>query len=100
MSDPSAVIRIDAAGVLRVGRAGVPLDEIVSSHLAGHPAAAILGRFPQLTQTELQAALDYHLHEDDARTHGENYRDANWRKWDATLEEDTGTDTPPNEPIR
>jgi uncharacterized protein (DUF433 family) len=99
MTDTSDIIRIDKAGVLRVGRAGVPLDEIVSSHLAGHPAIAILGRFPSLTEPELRAALDYHLREDDGVPRGEHHRDSNWRRWDATLEEDLGTDTRPNEPI-
>jgi uncharacterized protein (DUF433 family) len=99
MSKSSDIIHMDESGALCVGAGGVPFDAIIASHRAGHPAAAILSRFPKLTSAELEAALHYHLHEDDVG-HGEHHRDTNWRRWDATLEDDMGTDTPPNEPVR
>lgn len=94
------VVRIDETGVMRVGAAGVSLDEIVASQSKGGSIDAILARFPSLTREELQAALDFHAAEGpDVVPRRPEQRDAHWRRWNATIKEDLGTDTPPNEPI-
>ncbi|HET6248111.1 MAG TPA: DUF433 domain-containing protein [Tepidisphaeraceae bacterium] len=94
-------LEMDPAGSIHVGKTRVPLDVIVEAHQKGASAESILARFPGLTPSELQAALDYNLmHGSDTPPRGPEQRDANWRKWDATLAEDMGTDTPPNEPTR
>ena len=93
-------LRLDESGVVHVGATGVPLDDLVSAHQKGASADSILARFPGLTKYDLQAAMDYHLEQvSGAPPIGPEQRDAKWRKWDATLADDLGTDTPPNEPI-
>jgi uncharacterized protein (DUF433 family) len=100
MTESFNMLRLNSHGVLTVGGADVPLDKIVQAHRQGHDDVAILARFPGMTAEELQAALDYHIAQGgEAPPRGPEQRDANWQKWNATLEEDLGTDTPPNEPI-
>jgi uncharacterized protein (DUF433 family) len=91
-------IRVDEAGIIRIGQSGVALDEIISAHRKGHPVNAILARFPSLTEQEVNSAIAYHLEEAEA-PRGPQQRDAQWRRWNATTAEDNGTDTPPNTPI-
>ena len=100
MSDQITPLTLDHTGTIRVGRAKIPLDDLVQAHQKGVSSEGILARFPGLTTTELHAALDYHLSQgSDAVPRGPEQRDAHWRKWNASLEDDMGTDTPPNEPI-
>ena len=94
MIDLNPNLRLDRTGVIHVGHAGVSLDALVEAHQKGAPSDAILARYPGLTETELQAALDYHLAQGgEGLPRGPEQRDAHWRKWNATLEDDMGTDT-------
>jgi uncharacterized protein (DUF433 family) len=98
--DKLSMIWLDDAGVVRIGKAGVPLEEIVGSHVKGNSTQAVLARFPTLTAEELQAALDYHAaNNSDAVPRGPQRRDEQWQRWNATAKEDNGTDTQPNTPI-
>lgn len=88
---------LDASGVMRVGKAHVPLEQIIESYNHGHSVAAVLARFPGLTREEMLAAIDFHL------THGvdatlQTHRDGNWRRWNETLAQETGGDVQPNSP--
>ena len=52
-----------------------------------------------MTKHELKAAIDHHLSDGSGSVpRGPHERDADWRRWNATLAEDLATDTPPNQP--
>ena len=95
-----ANVHVDECGIVRVGGAGVPLEEIATSYQKGHSLDAILARFPALTREELRTALaQAPAAHTDGVPRGPQQRDAQWKRWNATLAEDTGTDVPPNQPI-
>jgi hypothetical protein len=99
MNEPTSIMHLDEAGVMRVGKGRVRLDDIVDAYSKKHPLDAILARFPSLTELELKAALDHHLADETGGVpRGPHQRDADWRRWNATLAEDLATDTPPNAP--
>lgn len=94
-------LHLDSSGKVRVGKADIPLDDILDAHQKGVKGEQLLARFRNLSGEELQAALDYHLEQEaGAVAHLPEQRDAHWQKWNATLADDLGTDTPPNAPIQ
>src|SRR5690349_7304964 len=96
----SSMIWLDEAGVVRIGKGGVPLEEIVGSHQKGNSTKAVLARYPSLTAEELQAGLDYYAaNSSETVPRGPQRRDEQWQRWNATVQEDNGTDTRPNTPI-
>jgi uncharacterized protein DUF433 len=100
MTKKPPLVRLDENGVVFVGDHKVSMDDINASHSKGSSMESMLARFPDLTREELQAALDYHAAAGaDFVPRGPQQRDADWRRWNATLAEDLGTDTPPNEPL-
>jgi uncharacterized protein (DUF433 family) len=55
-------VRLDASGVLRVGKTRVSLDSVVYDFKRGADAAEIQRDFDTLTLAEVHAAIAYYLH--------------------------------------
>lgn len=60
-ADP-APIRVDAAGIARVGESRVRLASIVFLHRQGVPPEEIQQRFPTVSLPEVYSTIAYYLH--------------------------------------
>jgi uncharacterized protein (DUF433 family) len=56
-----APLRLDEAGVLRVGQTRVRLDTVIGAFNAGSSAEEILLKYPSLDLTEIYAVITYYL---------------------------------------
>ncbi|MDB5171748.1 MAG: hypothetical protein JWN51_521 [Phycisphaerales bacterium] len=80
MSDADPHIRRGEDGVLRVGKAGVPLDVIGGIYHATGEAAHVLHHHPHLTREEIAAAIRYLKQNPDDIDSQATHPDAAWRQ--------------------
>src|SRR5579884_2661696 len=99
MPETKVHIHLDHEGVVRVGKAGVPLDEVVKAFRYGNTHQSVRERFPMLSLEEIEAAVAYKQDDADAGDRGPVQRDADWRRWRATATEEMGTDVTPNKRV-
>ena len=92
MHDAQVMIRLDDTGVVRVGHAGVPLDEIVKVATFGNSQDTVFARFPMLSREEIKTAIAYNQLDADSERRGPRQRDVDWRRWRQTAAEELGTD--------
>jgi uncharacterized protein (DUF433 family) len=80
MSDVDPHIRRGEDGVVRVGKAGIPLDAIGGIYHATGEAAHVQAHHPHLTQEEIAAAIRYLRHNPDDIDPQTTHPDAPWRQ--------------------
>jgi uncharacterized protein (DUF433 family) len=83
---PSAYVRTDSTGAMRVGATDVPLDSVVAAFHQGHSPEMIRAQFPSLTLEEAYGAIAYYLaHRKDVDAYLQR-QDALWSQWRARTE--------------
>src|SRR5205085_1513395 len=65
MQDTSSHLRLNGKGVLCVGKAHVPLDDLIQAYDAAHSPGDLAEQFPQLSEEEIREGVAYFLHNPD-----------------------------------
>lgn len=92
MHDSNAMIRLDDTGTVRVGQAGVPLDDVIGFYRPGHTPQLVQGRFPMLSADDIAAAVAFHEADADDEAPGPRQRDVEWRRGHQAVTQPMGED--------
>jgi len=61
MSQDNGYVRTDANGVMRIGKAGVPLESVVIAYHEGHTPESIRSQYPALSVEEVYGSIAFYL---------------------------------------
>jgi uncharacterized protein (DUF433 family) len=83
MPEAKSYVRVDEAGVLRVGATRVMLDSVVAAFQQGHSPETIRQQYPALSLEEVYGAVTYYLaHLDEVHAYLRR-QDAVWQELQA-----------------
>src|SRR6478736_9794792 len=87
MAESNSYVSKDSAGLMRVGKAGVPLESVLAGFEQGHAPETIRSQYPALTLEEVYGAITYSLaHPQEVQQYLKR-QDALWEQWRERLEQ-------------
>jgi uncharacterized protein (DUF433 family) len=87
MDQPNPYVTTDDKGVLRVGKAAVPLESVLAGFEQGHAPETIRSQYPALTLEEVYGAITYSLaHPHEVQQYLQR-QDALWQQWRDRLQQ-------------
>jgi uncharacterized protein (DUF433 family) len=87
MSEGNSYVTTDPNGVMRVGKAAVPLESVLAGFEQGHTPETIRSQYPALTLEEVYGAITYSLgHPQEVQQYLKR-QDVLWEQWRERLEQ-------------
>src|SRR4051812_37748168 len=87
MNEPNQYVATDERGVMRIGKAGVPLESVLAGFEQGYAPETIRSQYPALTLEEVYGAITYSLaHAQEVQLYLQR-QDALWDQWRDRLQQ-------------
>jgi uncharacterized protein (DUF433 family) len=87
MNEANPYITTDPKGVMRVGKAAVPLESVLAGFEQGHAPETIRSQYPALSLEEVYGAITYSLaHPQEVQDYLKR-QDALWEQWGERLQQ-------------
>ena len=87
MNEASAYVTTDSKGVMRVGKAAVPLESVLAGFEQGHAPETIRSQYPALSLEEVYGAITYSLaHPQEVQDYLKR-QDVLWEQWRERLQQ-------------
>jgi uncharacterized protein (DUF433 family) len=87
MNEAKPYVTTDPNGVLRVGKAAVPLESVLAGFEQGHAPETIRSQYPALSLEEVYGAITYSLaHPQEVQDYLKR-QDALWEQWRQRLQQ-------------